>query len=93
VSWVCGACKQTNASWAKVCGRCEADQAPRVPAPSGVREPGFYWVRVTSGFAGHEVIVGEWSEETSGWVLPNYIREYSDDEVEVLSERLIPPTG
>lgn len=58
-----------------------------------MREPGFYWVKMRAKFLEPAVLVGEWSEELGSWVLPNYACEYMDDEVEVLSERLVPPTA
>jgi hypothetical protein len=52
-----------------------------------VREPGFYWVRLP--LRGN-VEVCRWMQ-TGGWLLAGWDGEYSDSEVTVLSERLVPP--
>lgn len=61
-----------------------------------MREPGFYWVRVRL-FAGEneEPSVGLWQPDAfggPGWEVCGYSSEYPDNEVEVLSERLVPPS-
>jgi hypothetical protein len=51
-----------------------------------MREEGFYWVRLGDGTPE----VGSW--ENGRWWLTGNEVPFDDDQVRVLSERLIPPT-
>ena len=52
-----------------------------------LREPGFYWVRVN--LRGN-ITVAEF-DPISDWWMPGNECDFPDDELTVLSERLVPP--
>lgn len=54
-----------------------------------MREKGYYWIRIRG-----DVEIGHWDPGAFGgasWAVTGYSMEYSDSELEVLSERLLPP--
>lgn len=62
-----------------------------------MRAYGFYWVRIREGDG--EAFVAEFVEASkirrnvpSGWHMPGSVERFSDRDIEVLGERLVPPT-
>lgn len=56
-----------------------------------MRERGLYWVRFKSSLPDVEPEIAFWRDEQFGWVCSGQNESCNDLELEVLSERLVPP--